>query len=104
MLYLISPQTKFVGAFTAGYFLTMLIYKIIGRPSEPVSYVLYGLILLAVLALEFFAFFFIIRHAQQGKEHDWLHDSFFKVASDAMSRIACGDFRRRFCLNCRGIL
>jgi len=81
-----------VGAFTAGYFLTMLIYKIIGRPPEPVAYVLYGLISLAVLALECFAFFFIVRHAQPGKEHDWLHDSFFKVASDAMSRIARGDF------------
>lgn len=81
-----------VGAFTAGYFLTMPIYKIIGRPPEPVSYVLYGLLSLAVLALECFGFFFIVRRAQPGKEPDWLQDSFFKAAAEAMRRIARGDF------------
>lgn len=81
-----------VGAFAAGYFLTMLIYKIIGHPSELVSYVLSGLISLAVLALECFVFFFIVRHAQQGKEYDWLYDSSFEIVSNALRRIARGDF------------
>ncbi|MDR1159435.1 MAG: HAMP domain-containing histidine kinase [Syntrophomonadaceae bacterium] len=80
------------GAFTAGYFLTMPIYKIIGLPLEPVSYVLSGFILLAVLALECFAFFAIIRNIQQEKEPGWLYDNSFKVVSEAMSRIARGDF------------
>ncbi|EGW39773.1 HAMP domain-containing sensor histidine kinase [Desulfosporosinus sp. OT] len=81
-----------IAGFTAGYYLTMMIYTIIGRPPEPAAYVLYGLLSLAVLALEFFLFFYILRRAQQGKDHGWLQDSFFKVASHAMSRIAHGDF------------
>jgi signal transduction histidine kinase len=81
-----------VGAFTAGYFLTALIYKMAGRPSEPVSYVLNGIILLAVLALECFVFFFTVRCAGRGKVPDMFHDSSFKAVSDAMNRIARGDF------------
>lgn len=79
-------------SFTAGYFLTIPIYKIIGHPSEPVSYVLNGLILLAMLALSCFVFFFIIRYTQHGKVHDSFHDSSFKAVNEAMNRIARGDF------------
>lgn len=81
-----------VGAFTAGYFLTALIYKMTGRPSEPVSYVLNGIILLTVFASECFVFFFTVRRAGRGKVPDMFHDSSFRAVSDAMSRIARGDF------------
>ena len=81
-----------VSAFTAGYFLTMLLFKTTGFPSELVAFMVCAFISLALLSLEFFVFFFILRHSQQGKKHGWLQDSFFMVASDAMSRIARGDF------------
>lgn len=81
-----------VSAFTAGYFLTMLFFKTTGFPSELVAFIICAFISLALLSLEFFVFFFILRHSQQGKKHGWLQDSFFMVASDAMSRIARGDF------------
>lgn len=81
-----------VSAFTAGYFLTMLLFKTTGFPSELVAFMICAFISLVLLSLEFFVFFFILRHSQQGKKHGWLQDSFFMVASDAMSRIARGDF------------
>lgn len=41
-----NERTLFIiiGAFTAGYFLVMQLYKIFGRPPEPAAYVFYGLI------------------------------------------------------------
>lgn len=81
-----------IGAFTAGYFLTMQIYRIIGRPSEPVSYILYGLLSLAVLAFECLVVFLISRYTQRGKMHDLYHDNSFKAVNEAMNRIAHGDF------------
>lgn len=81
-----------IGAFTVGYFLTMQIFRIIGRPSELVSHVISGLLSLAVLACECLVVFFISRYTQRGKMHDMYHDNSFKAVTDAMNRIARGDF------------
>ena len=81
-----------IGAFTAGYFLTMQIYSITGRPAEPVAYILYGLLSLAVLALECLVVFVISRYTRHGKLHDLYHDNSYKAVSEAMNRMARGDF------------
>lgn len=81
-----------IGAFTAGYYLIMQMYRIAGRPAEPVAYVLYGVLSLAVFAFECLVVFVISRYTRRGKMHDLYHDNSFKAVSEAMDRIARGDF------------
>jgi len=77
-----------VCTFTIGYFLTMSIFGITGRPPEPVAYVLFGIISIILFAV---VWLFLSRIFFKKDENDTRRKP-VKDAINAMNRIAHGDF------------